>query len=68
MFKKSLVALAVSGAVAGVAHAADVTTTTKDISIQGVDSLATVTSNAIAVELEAEYSFGDILRFATGGA
>jgi hypothetical protein len=68
MFKKSLVALAVSGAVASVANAAVVSTNTRDLSLQGIESLATVQSDTIGVTLEAEYSFGDILTFEWIGA
>jgi hypothetical protein len=45
-----------------------VSTTTRDLSIQGIESLTTVESDAIGVVLEAEYSFGDILRFTWNGA
>jgi hypothetical protein len=68
MFKKSLIALALTTASAGALAAADITATTEtEISIEGSASLAAITAANVTVDLGAEYTVGDIITFTFSG-
>tara|TARA_R110002072_G_scaffold245959_3_gene405218 strand:- start:23129 stop:24574 length:1446 start_codon:yes stop_codon:yes gene_type:complete len=70
MFKKTLVALAISSVSVGAFAAADINTNTgtRTVSQQGVVNATAVQSAAITVDLGAEYAVGDILTFTFAGA
>ena len=68
MFKKSLIALALTTVSAGALAAADITATVEtEISIEGSASLAAITAADVTVDLGAEYTVGDILTFTFSG-
>jgi hypothetical protein len=68
MFKKSLIALALTTASVGAFAAADITGTVEtEFSLEGSASLAAVTAADLDVDLGAEYSVGDILTFTFSG-
>lgn len=72
MFKKTLLALAISGFAANAVAGADIATITEadavTISIEGATSKAEVLGGDISVTTDAEYSVGDVLTFTIAGA
>lgn len=67
MFKKTLLALALTG-VASVANAADMVVTAENISIEGSATLASVAATNVVTTLKAEYTVGDTITFTISGA
>ena len=70
MFKKSLVALAITSVSAGAFAAADINTNTvsRVVSVEGATTLTNAAANVIQVDLGAEYTVGDIIKFTFAGA
>jgi hypothetical protein len=70
MFKKTLVALAISSVSVGAFAAADINTNTvtRTVSQQGAVNASAIQSDVISVTLNAEYAVGDILTFTFAGA